>query len=125
MRWVSIDSAMYIYHNSKPEQGEEYLRLLSKLIQEKSVKEKVMSYADSIHYKGIAAGKQLGIKEGVIRGKQLGIKEGITKGKRLGIVEGKQEGMLQAAKTLLQQGVEMGTISLATGLQREQLLQLK
>ncbi|MEO1219687.1 MAG: hypothetical protein AAFV97_04320, partial [Bacteroidota bacterium] len=64
------------------------------------------------HYKGIAAGKQLGIKEGVIRGKQLGI------------VEGKHEGMLQAAKTLLQQGVEMGTISLATGLQREQLLQL-
>ena len=106
-------SAMYIYHNSKPEQGEECLRLLSQLIQEKSVKEKVMSYADSIHYKGIAAGKQLGIKEGVIKGKQLG--------KQLG----KQEGMLEAAKNLLHQGVEMGIISLATGLQREQLLQLK
>ncbi|MEO1301488.1 MAG: transposase, partial [Bacteroidota bacterium] len=55
-----------------------------------------------------------------IRGKQLGIVEG----KQLGIVEGKQEGMLQAAKNLLHQGVEMGIISLATGLQHEQLMQL-
>ncbi|MEN0016387.1 MAG: Rpn family recombination-promoting nuclease/putative transposase [Bacteroidota bacterium] len=102
-------SAMYIYHKSKPEQGEECLRLLSELIQEKTVKEEVMSYADSIHYKGVEKGKQLGM--------ELGIQEGVTRGK--------QESMLQAAKTLLHQGVEMGTISLATGLQREQLLQLR
>ncbi|MEO1300666.1 MAG: Rpn family recombination-promoting nuclease/putative transposase, partial [Bacteroidota bacterium] len=134
-------SAMYIYHNSKPEQGEECLRLLSELIQEKTVKEEVMSYADSIHYKGVEEGKQLGMQEGVTRGKQLGMQEGVTRGKQLGMQEGvtrgkqlgmqegvtrgKQESMLQAAKTLLHQGVEMGTISLATGLQREQLLQLK
>ncbi|MEO1300917.1 MAG: Rpn family recombination-promoting nuclease/putative transposase [Bacteroidota bacterium] len=102
-------SAMYIYHNSKPEQGEECLRLLSELIQQETVKEEVMSYADSIHYKGIEEGKQLGMQEGVTKGKQLG----------------KQESMLQAAKTLLHQGVEVGTIALATGLQREQLLQLQ
>lgn len=66
----------------------------------------------------------MGRKEGVIRGKQLGIVEG----KQLGIVEGKQlgivEGKLQAAKNLLHQGVEMGIISLATGLRHEQLMQL-
>ncbi|MEO1219075.1 MAG: Rpn family recombination-promoting nuclease/putative transposase [Bacteroidota bacterium] len=122
-------SAIYIYHNSKPEQGEACLRLLSELIQEEIVKEKVMSYADSIHYKGIEEGKQLGIQEGkqlgmqegVTRGKQLGMQEGVTRGKQLG----KQESMLQAAKTLLHQGVEVGTVALATGLQREQLLQLQ
>ncbi|MEO1301280.1 MAG: hypothetical protein AAFU83_03500, partial [Bacteroidota bacterium] len=70
---------------------------------------------------GVTRGKQLGMQEGVTRGKQLGMQEGVTRGKQLG----KQESMLQAAKTLLHQGVEMGTISLATGLQREQLLQLK
>ncbi|MEO1219264.1 MAG: Rpn family recombination-promoting nuclease/putative transposase [Bacteroidota bacterium] len=130
-------SAIYIYHNSKPEQGEVCLRLLSELIQEKTVKEKVMSYAASIHYKGIeegkqlgieegvTKGKQLGIEEGVTRGKQLGIEEGVTRGKQLGIEEGVTRGMLQAAKNLLRQGVELDTISLATGLQREQLLQLK
>ncbi|MEO1219282.1 MAG: hypothetical protein AAFV97_02175 [Bacteroidota bacterium] len=78
---------------------------ISELVQEKPVKEEVMSYADSIHYKGVEKGKQLGMQEGVARGKQ--------------------ESILQAAKTLLHQGVEMGTISLATGLQREQLLQLR
>ncbi|MEN0016126.1 MAG: hypothetical protein AAF706_00705, partial [Bacteroidota bacterium] len=118
-------SAVYIYHNSKPEQVKECLRLLSELIREKTVKEEVMSYADSLRYEGIAEGKQLGIVEGkqlgVEEGKQLGIQEGVTKGKQLG----KQEGILQTAKNLLRQGVEMGTILLATGLQREQLLQLQ
>ncbi|MEO1219603.1 MAG: Rpn family recombination-promoting nuclease/putative transposase [Bacteroidota bacterium] len=98
-------SAVYIYHNSKLEQGKECLRLLSELIREKTVKEEVMSYADSLRYEGIAEGKQLGIVEG----RQLGVEEGI----------------LQTAKNLLRQGVEMGTILLATGLQREQLLQLQ
>ena len=142
-------SAVYIYHNSKPEQGAECLRLLSELIREKIVKEEVMSYADSLHYQGVEEGKQLGIEEGkqlgMQEGKQLGIEEGVTKGKQLGIEEGKQlgmqegkqlgieegvtkgkqEGILQTAKNLLRQGVEMGTILLATGLQREQLLQLQ
>ncbi|MEO1219602.1 MAG: Yae1 family protein, partial [Bacteroidota bacterium] len=76
---------------------------------------------DSLRYEGVAEGKQLGIVEGrqlgVEEGKQLGIQEGVTKGK--------QEGILQTAKNLLRQGVEMGTILLATGLQREQLLQLQ
>ncbi|MEO1219569.1 MAG: Rpn family recombination-promoting nuclease/putative transposase [Bacteroidota bacterium] len=111
------NSAVYIYHKSKPEQGAECLRLLSELIREKTVKEDVMSYADSLRYQGVEEGKQLGMK----KGKQLGMKEG----KQLGIEEGVTRGILQTAKNLLRQGVEMGTILLATGLQREQLLQLQ
>ena len=84
-----------------------------------------MSYADSLRNQGLEAG----IQEGLTRGKELGIQEGVTRGKQLGILEGKQagkqEGILQTAKNLLRQGVEMGTILLATGLQRDQLLQLK
>ncbi|MEO1219712.1 MAG: hypothetical protein AAFV97_04475, partial [Bacteroidota bacterium] len=103
------NSAVYIYHKSNPEQGAECLRLLSELICEKTVKKDVMSYADSLRYQGVEEGKQLGMK----KGKQLGIEEGLTRG------------ILQTAKNLLRQGVEMGTILLATGLQREQLLQLQ
>ncbi|MEO1301438.1 MAG: transposase, partial [Bacteroidota bacterium] len=65
----------------------------------------VMSYADSIHCKGV--------------------EEGLVRGRLEGKQEGKQEGILQTAKNLLHQGVEMGAIALATGLQREELLQLR
>ncbi|MEN0016163.1 MAG: hypothetical protein AAF706_00905 [Bacteroidota bacterium] len=64
-----------------------------------------MSYADSVRYRGV--------EEGVIKGRQLGIQEGVVKG------------ILQTAKNLLRQGVEMDTISLATGLEHEQLLELR
>ncbi|MEO1219488.1 MAG: hypothetical protein AAFV97_03260 [Bacteroidota bacterium] len=64
-----------------------------------------MSYADSVRYRGV--------EEGVTKGRQLGIQEGVVKG------------ILQTAKNLLRQGVEMDTISLATGLEYEQLLELR
>ena len=46
-------SARYMYHQSSPKQGQACLRLLSKLIQVESIKEEMMSYADSIRYQGI------------------------------------------------------------------------
>ncbi|MEO1301125.1 MAG: hypothetical protein AAFU83_02660 [Bacteroidota bacterium] len=72
-----------------------------------------MSYADSVRYRGV--------EEGVTKGRQLGVREG----KQLGIQEGVIKGILQTAKNLLCQGVEMDTISLATGLRHEQLLELR
>ena len=67
-----------------------------------------MSYADNIRYQGV--------EEGVAKGRQLGVREG----RQLGI----QEGILQTAKNLLRQGVEMDTIVLATGLRHKQLLKM-
>lgn len=92
-----------------------------------------MSYAESLRCQGveegITKGKKLGVEEGLSRGrlegKREGKREGKKEGKREGKREGKKEGILQTAANLLRQGVEMGTILLATGLQREQLLQLQ
>ncbi len=51
--------------------------------------------------------------------------KGLKEGKEQGLIEGKKEGILQIAKNLLEQNVDIETISLCTGLSLEELKKIK
>ena len=73
---------------------------------------------------GIKIGKEKGREEGIKIGKEKGREEGIKIGKEKGREEGREEGILETAKNLIQQGIPLDVISKATGLNREELAQL-
>ena len=60
-------------------------------------------------------------KEGLL----IGVEKGIQKGIEKGIEKGSQEAKLNIAKKALMQGIDINTVMLITGLDREKLLEIQ
>ena len=67
----------------------------------------------------------VGLQDGEARGIEKGIKEGIKEGEARGKEEGIKEGKKLVAVSLLQEGLAIATISKATGLKEEEILEIK
>ena len=69
------------------------------------------------------------IEAALLTGKEIGIEEGIKKGKEIGIEEGKEIGIkekaLKIAKTMLENDMDIKTISLLTELSEKEIISLK
>ncbi|MBC7474091.1 MAG: hypothetical protein H7263_07340 [Candidatus Sericytochromatia bacterium] len=65
--------------------------------------------------------REEGLKEGVEKGKLEGKKEGLEEGKKEGLEEGKLKEKREIAKNLKSVGIEIESISKATGLSTEEI----
>lgn len=66
-------------------------------------------------------GKVIGKDEGFVEGEIKGKKEGILEGK----IKGKSEEKIKIAKNLLEIGLEIEKVALATGLSKDQIENIK
>jgi len=69
-------------------------------------------------------GRLEGLEEGLKEGIEKGIKEGIDQGIKEGMEQGKQQEKINIARLLKQQGTDVDTITVVTGLTREEIKQL-
>jgi len=60
-------------------------------------------------------------ERGRVEGREEGREEGIEIGEKKGREEGRKEGIIQTAKAMIAEGVDIGTVCKATGLSREDL----
>ena len=71
------------------------------------------------------AGYDKGLKAGIEQGIEQGIKQGIKQGVEQGITQGKHESKNEIAKELLKIGIPIEQITIATGLNEDEIKKLK
>ena len=73
---------------------------------------------------GIEQGIKQGIKQGIEQGVKQGIKQGIEQGVKQGLEQGKKKENLKIAKRMLDEKIDLTTISKITGLSIQELKNL-
>ena len=73
---------------------------------------------------GLKKGTEQGIKQGMEQGMEQGMKQGMKQGMEQGKLEGEKAANLRNAKNLKTLGVDINTISQATGLSVEEIEEL-
>ena len=74
---------------------------------------------------GIEQGKAEGVEQGLEKGIEQGLEKGIEQGLEQGKAEGIEQEKIQIAKNLLNSNVDLQTICLSTGLNKEQIEELR
>ena len=96
----------------------------------KQVEERYISFeASKMAYRDIKNSVDTAKRKGIAEGKEIGMKEGMEKGREEGRAEGRAEGMslrsLEIARKMLAKGMDEASIMDMTGLTSEEIKLLK
>jgi len=109
---------------------DELLRLQAQLRRDNEIELRSMKeYAKRTgHEEGLAEGRAEGRAQGLTEGRAQGLTEGRAEGRAQGLTEGRAEGekakAIEMAKNLLSLGVDINTVSKASGLSVDELKKL-
>lgn len=89
------------------------------VMEKKAYRKSVLEYADV--QDAIRCAREISLKEGIEQGIEQGFEQGIEQGIEKGREEGRAEGQRELIKNLLASGLDISTISKATGLSEEEI----